>query len=68
MSDLQDSQPKRSTPLAALSLLIGIAALVGFFILNSMMAPPFPKFATNPSAGATNAASSTTNSGSMTNK
>jgi hypothetical protein len=68
MSDT--SQPKRSTPLAALSLVIGIAALIGFFVLNRLMAPPFPKFATQPSGSNTNspAAVQLTNNGSATGK
>jgi hypothetical protein len=64
------SQSKRSAPLAALSFLIGIAALIAFIALNRMMAPPFPKFATYPSASHTNAPGTVqlTNNASATNK
>jgi hypothetical protein len=58
--------PKHSKPLAVISLLIGLAALIGFIVLNRLMAPPFPKFATKP--GQTNSAAEPTNSSTSTNK
>jgi hypothetical protein len=67
----QSPQPKRSVPLAALSLIIGVAALVAFVLLNRMMAPPFPRFSVSPTAGlafTNSAASQPTNSAPPTNK
>jgi hypothetical protein len=42
MADLPE--PKRSAPVAAISLFIGIIAIAAFIILNRFMAPPFPNF------------------------
>ena len=54
---------------AMLAFIIGIAALVGFIVLDRMMAPPFPKVPTNSPTAGTNSIEMSTNAPmNLTNK
>jgi hypothetical protein len=67
---MTEQREGRARPvLSVLALLIGIAAVIAFILLNRMMAPPFPRFNVSPTAGlyVTNNPAQSTNS-SLTNK